>query len=108
MTGPQKLWARPAVRGRPPGRPSRLDEIDPVAKSGSRGTRADQGVRPPIFAEYSQLEKRVALGFSLRPLSIGLSLRWHDHLFVQGAGACISTRPSSWLMRHRIDNVVHS
>src|SRR6266404_5619655 len=53
--------ADPTVRGRPPGRPSRLDEIDPVAKSGSRGTRADQGVRPTIFAEFSQLEKRAAL-----------------------------------------------
>src|SRR5439155_12399714 len=26
-----------------------------------RGTRADQGVRPTIFAEFSELEKRVAL-----------------------------------------------
>src|SRR5437016_9488676 len=59
--GLQKLWGGPPVRGRPPGRPSRLDEIDPVAKSGSRGTRADQGVCPTIFAELSQLEKRVAL-----------------------------------------------
>src|SRR6266704_3307410 len=59
MTGRSaKLWGGPPVRGRP----SRLDEIDPVAKSGSRGTRADQGVRPTIFAEFSQLEKRVALG----------------------------------------------
>src|SRR5579864_193737 len=47
--------ADPPVRGRPPGQPSRLDEIDLAAKSGSRGTRADQGVRPTTFAEFSEL-----------------------------------------------------
>src|SRR5439155_16741492 len=61
-------------RGRPPGRPSRLDEIDPVA-SGSRGTRADQGVCPTISAEFSQVEKRAALGYQPAPryLSTGTS-----------------------------------
>src|SRR6266446_609730 len=43
----------PPVRGRPPGRPSRLDEIDPVAKSGSRGTRADQD-SPPFVKVFSK------------------------------------------------------
>jgi hypothetical protein len=35
-----------------------MDEIDLVAKSGSRGTRADRGIRPTIFAEFSELENK--------------------------------------------------
>ena len=39
-----------------------VDETDPVGEERVQGTRADQGVRPTIFAEFSELEKRVALG----------------------------------------------
>jgi hypothetical protein len=43
------VGADPLVRGRRPRRPVR--EIDPIAKGGSRGTRADQGVRPTIASK---------------------------------------------------------
>ena len=43
------------VRGRPPGRPNAgAKELILPAKSGSRGTRADQGVRPTIYAEFAE------------------------------------------------------
>jgi hypothetical protein len=50
--------ADPLVRSRPPGRlvagGKRLIFRE---KSGSRGTRADQGVRPTIYAEPAPLRK---------------------------------------------------
>jgi hypothetical protein len=42
--------ADPLVRGRPPGRLARSPiKLISLAKNGSRGTRADQGVRPTIL-----------------------------------------------------------
>ena len=44
------------VRGRPPGRPpGGCMRLIPLPKSGSRGTRADQGVRPTVAGHLNPL-----------------------------------------------------
>src|ERR1017187_5311229 len=54
--------ADPLVRGRPPGRPSGTNWGSALdTKNGSRGTRADQGVRPTTFGPRKWLGKRTPL-----------------------------------------------
>jgi len=54
--------ADPLVRSLPPGRLAAGGKHLPWSEERVQGTRADQGVCPTIFAEFSQLEKRMAFG----------------------------------------------
>src|SRR5260370_10527639 len=52
----QKSWGGPLVRSRRPRRPSSAGTaLILLARSGSRGTRADQGVRPTICTAFSNV-----------------------------------------------------
>src|SRR6266566_4269716 len=66
--------ADPLVRGRRPRRPVRgWMRLILLAKSGSRGTRADQGVRPTTYAEFPVSGKLNRIGLKPAPQAHAVS-----------------------------------